>query len=103
MEKIKTLWQLRHSIVHTGGTLTLADAQKVKSLKTSGGKNIAFEKQFIFEVARKFHPIIEKATKGLGDKFKERLSPNIEKEDMEKINNFFEVKSSIHVWLTNEK
>jgi hypothetical protein len=34
------LWQLRHSIVHTGGTLTLPDAQKIPALSKFGNKKV---------------------------------------------------------------
>ena len=34
--RLKVLWQLRHSIVHTGGTLTLPDVQKVTELGNFG-------------------------------------------------------------------
>jgi len=99
IERINTLWQLRHSIVHTGGTLTLADAQKVKALKGYGDRKIAFNKNFIFEVARKFHPIVKTSTEGLGNNFKQRLVNGISDEDRQRIDKFFEVKSSVGVWL----
>ena len=98
-EKLKTLWQLRHSIVHTGGTLSLADAQKVKSLNSFGGYQIAFEKQFTFEVARKLHPIVKNTTEGLGNAFNARLLANLGASEKTKIAKFFEVKSSVPSWL----
>ncbi|MDI6635036.1 hypothetical protein [Pantoea dispersa] len=98
-KRIKTLWQLRHSIAHTGGTLTLADAQKVDSLVGMGNMNIAFEKNFIFEVARKLHPLIKRSTDGLGNNFKNKLVSGLSTEDTLRIDNFFEVRSSVSVWL----
>lgn len=97
--RLKTLWQLRHSIVHTGGTLTLADAQKVSALEGLGDRKIAFENNFIFEIARKLHPLIKASTEGLGNGFKERLVAGIAADDMARIDKFFEVKSSVAVWL----
>lgn len=97
--RLKTLWQLRHSIVHTGGTLTLADAQKVKSLEGLGDRRIAFEKNFVFEVARKLHPIIKTATEGLGRGFKSRLVSTVSPAERQEIDKFFEVRSSVAVWL----
>lgn len=35
-ERLAVLWQFRHSIVHTGGTLTQPDAQKVEAIKSLG-------------------------------------------------------------------
>lgn len=99
IEKLKTLWQLRHSIAHTGGTLTRADAQKVSSLKGAGGAQIAFENQFTFEVARKLHPIVQNATQGLGLAFQKNVLPNLGQAESTKIAKFFEVKSSIPSWL----
>ncbi|MGI2260896.1 hypothetical protein [Shewanella sp. GXUN23E] len=98
-EKLKTLWQLRHSIVHTGGTLSRADAQKVSSLKSHGGAQIAFEKNFIFEVARKLHPIVKQATEGLGNAYKQKLLTNLEQAQLDQVDKFFEVRSSVPSWL----
>jgi hypothetical protein len=99
IKRLKVLWQLRHSIVHTGGTLTLPDAQKIENLKTFGGRNIAFEKNFIYEVSRKFHPIIKHSTEGIGRAFKNNLLPSLSQEILTRIDVFFKVKSSINVWL----
>ncbi|WP_411360340.1 hypothetical protein [Pseudidiomarina salilacus] len=98
-EKLKTLWQLRHSIVHTGGTLSRADAQKVNSLKSHGGEQIAFEKNFIFEVARKLHPIVKQATEGLGTAYKRNLLCGLDDAQLSSVDQFFEVKSSVSSWL----
>lgn len=97
--QLSVLWQLRHSIVHTGGTLTLADAQKVDVLTDKGDKQIVFENQFIFEVARKLHPTVKTATEGIGNAFKAKLKSGLEQAVTKEINSFFEVKSSISVWL----
>lgn len=99
IKRLKVLWQLRHSIVHTGGTLTLPDAQKVEALNSFGNINIAFEKNFIYEVSRKFHPIIKHSTEGMGIAFKGSLLPSLPQETITRIDNFFKVKSSAHVWL----
>ena len=99
IKKLKVLWQLRHSIVHTGGTLTLPDAQKVEQLKNFGNKNIVFENNFIYEVCRKLHPIVKKSTSGIGTAFKGNLLPDLSNDINSSIDKFFEVKSSINVWL----
>lgn len=95
---INVLWQLRHSIVHTGGTLTLPDAQKVSELSSFGNRQLAFENNFIFEVCRKFHPIIKSATQGIGDAYLGNLVESITDPEKREIITFFEVKSSINVW-----
>lgn len=99
IKKLNVLWQLRHSIVHTGGTITLPDSGKVKELQKYGGKSNLFENNFIYEVARKLHPIIKNGTEGLGTKFKSEMKANVNSTKILEIEKFFEVKSSIGVWL----
>jgi hypothetical protein len=98
-KQLKILWQLRHSIVHTGGTITIPDAQKVEELTSHAGKQVVFEKKFIFEVARKLHPLIKLSTTGIGKKFLENKDDNISEENQKKIEKLFEVSSSVAVWL----
>jgi hypothetical protein len=59
----------------------------------------AFEKNFIYEVSRKFHPIIKRSTEGIGQAFKNTLLPNLPNDTIKRIDTFFKVKSSIHAWL----
>ena len=99
VKKLRVLWQLRHSIVHTAGTLTLADSQKVSVLGAFGDKQIVFEKNFILEVSRKLHPIVKRATEGIGTAYKRKLKNNIEQPDLDKIDKFFKVTSSCSAWL----
>ncbi len=99
IKRINILWQLRHSIVHTGGTLTLPDAEKLPELNQWGNKRFVFQNNFIYEVARKIHPIIKEGTEGLGNRFKHKLKSNLNQEILDKIDDFFKVKSSISVWL----
>ncbi|BAF72395.1 hypothetical protein [Sulfurovum sp. NBC37-1] len=98
-KQLRILWQLRHSIVHTGGTITVPDAQKVPELKLYGKKQVVFEKNFIFEVARKIHPLIKDSTTGIGEKFIEKLIDDITDEQKEQIEEIFKVRSSVAVWL----
>lgn len=71
----------------------------MKALEGLGDRKIAFEKNFIFEVARKLHPLIKTSTEGLGNGFKQRLVAGVAEDDRRRIDNFFEVKSSVGVWL----
>lgn len=98
-DRLKVLWQLRHSIVHTGGSLTLPDAQKVKELANLGNMKVVFENNFVYEVSRKLHPLVKRATEELGHAFKARLKATTPEEMRKKLNDFFSVKSSIHVRL----
>ena len=98
-KKLKVLWQLRHSIVHTGSSITLSDAQKIEKLIPFGGKPIIFEKNFILEVSRKLHPLIRDATKRIELAFQERLNQSATETDRKKIEQLFLVKSPTAVWL----
>lgn len=82
------------SIVHTGGTITLPDAQKVDELREFGGKTIAFQRTFIMDVARKMHPLIKNSVSRVRDKFLDRLLDNIVEKDRKEIEKLFLVKSS---------
>ncbi|MNG07339.1 hypothetical protein D3C84_906340 [compost metagenome] len=93
------MWQLRHSIVHTGGTITIPDAQKVSELSALSGKTIAFENNFIYEVARKIHPLVKVSTEGFGAAFKANLKQNLDPAITNKIDELFSVRSSVNVWL----
>jgi hypothetical protein len=98
-EKLEVLWQLRHSVVHTGGTLTRADAQKVKVLEPYADEKVIFENRFLFEVSRKLHPIVKAATEGIGASFKSGLRTGIDAKARDRIDALFEVRSSVPVWL----
>jgi len=101
IRKLRVLWQLRHSIVHTGGTLTLPDSQKVRELEEFGGKQIAFEHQFIYEVARKLHPIVDSATKNMKTEFMSHVKDDLPQVTQDEINKFFAVESSYRSWLSS--
>ena len=49
---LKALWQLRHSIVHNGATITKADAQKVEQLKEFGDQKIVLSNKFIYDLSK---------------------------------------------------
>lgn len=98
-KRLLVLWQLRHSLVHTGGTITLADAQKVSALSSHGNRTIVFDKQFIFEVSRKLHLLIKNATNRIETAFIDRLLPTTTDEVRSEIKNFLLVHSSVSVWL----
>jgi len=97
--RLKVLWQLRHSIVHTGGTLTLPDAQRVTELSEFGNKKLVFENNFTYEMSRKLHPLVKRATGEIGISFKDRLKSTTPTDVQKKMDKFFTVTSSISVWL----
>lgn len=98
-EKLAVLWQMRHSIVHTASTITLPDAQKVTSLNNFGGKVISLDRQFIYEVARKFHPIIKSATDNMRSIYVHNLKASTPTDIRMKVDDFFKVSSTCNIWL----
>lgn len=58
-KKLCILWQLRHCIVHTGGTITTPDSQKLESLKLYGGRAAVFRHQFVRATVIDFHRILK--------------------------------------------
>lgn len=97
--RLKTLYQLRHSIVHTGGTLTIPDAQKVETLKGKGGTQLSFENNFIFEVSRKLHPLVKDSVSRIKTEFDNNLRPNLTAQEIERKEEFFDISSTVAVWL----
>ena len=92
------LWQLSHSIVHTGGSMSRPDAQKVPELIEHGGKPLAFDGMFILEVSKKFHPLVKSATSKAEKSFKGQQIPDISEDDQKIIDKLFLVKSKVPVW-----
>jgi hypothetical protein len=93
------LWQLRHSIVHSGGTLTIPDGQKVKELAEWGGYPVVFDDKFIFEGSRKLHPLVQSAVRRIETDFRAKMKVNVEPDVSKAIDKLFEVKSKCAVWL----
>jgi hypothetical protein len=93
------LWQLRHSIVHTGGSLSLPDAQKIPELMEHGRKPLAFDDTFIMEVSKKFHPLVKNATSKAEKSFKgQQIRDGTTRDDQRIIDKLFMVKSKVPVW-----
>lgn len=97
--RLNVLWQLRHSIVHTGASITLPDAQKVPELGGFGDMPVIFEKNFILEVSRKLHPLVRDATARIKNAFIAQLVGSVTPEERKRIDKLFLVKSTTAVWL----
>jgi hypothetical protein len=93
------LWQMRHSIVHTAGWLTHADAQKVPFLLRIADKPILLNEQFIAAVARRLHGIVSRATAGIGNRFLPRLTVALSAQERARVEELFEVQSPRPSWL----
>ncbi len=100
-KELKVLWQLRHSIVHTGGTLTRPDSQKVSTLRNLSGKTIVFEDNFIWIFARKIQQIVQTSTQRLETVFFNDLISNVGSEEAKRMKIFFEAKGI--TWNNNPK
>jgi hypothetical protein len=99
IRRLNTLWQLRHSIVHTGCTITFPDAQKNNDLANFGNKAIVFDTNFIIQVSRKMHPIVRDATRRTEANFREKIKDDINPEELSKIEDLFKVDSKVKAWL----
>jgi len=64
-DELEVLWQLRHSIVHTGGTITREDAAKVRSLRGYNDRKIVLGTEFFPAFARRFHIMVQLSVEGL--------------------------------------
>lgn len=60
---LNLLWQIRHSIVHTGAWVTKADGQKVPRLSEFGDKPIVFENKFFNWFSRVLHKMVSDVNK----------------------------------------
>lgn len=96
---IEVLWQLRHSIVHTGAWLTLPDAQKVKRLSRFGDKPIVFDHAFIDGMARRMHIIIREANKRILASCTTMLGSAPDAASIDKLQNFLAVNSPKNTWI----
>jgi hypothetical protein len=99
IKELKVLWQLRHSIVHTGGTLTRPDAQKVPALTTLADQSIVVRHQFVFAVARRFHKIVKEAMSTLQWKLVAKAGALCPPELKEGIDQLCKVESPRKAWL----
>lgn len=73
VEDLIVLWQIRHTLVHTGGWLTLPDAQKVKRLHLYGDHSIGFEENFQLALTKRLHRLAKDATGRLKLRLTQRL------------------------------
>jgi len=96
---LSILWQMRHSIVHTAGTITIPDSQKIFDLNQFGGEEILLDPEFIPEVSRKLHKLVNQATTKMRDVYVLNLKTDINSVVRTKIDTLFEVKSANKNWL----
>lgn len=88
---LQALWQIRHSIVHTGGWLTRPDSQKVLVLQRFGDTQLHFNNNFVNAVVRRLHRIVKAATGRVEAAFRKRLNRTLTPKGQELIDNLFKV------------
>jgi hypothetical protein len=98
VEDLRTLWQLRHSVVHTAGWVTLPDAQKIPALRKYGGRQILLEPQFIASVTRRLHPMLRASVNRFEAQFRADLPGTHSKAESRLINALFRVESPRQSW-----
>jgi hypothetical protein len=96
---LEVLWQLRHTIVHTGAWLTEPDAQKVKRLSKFGNAAIAFDANFINAVSRRLHRILKDGNARIEAEAVQLLGKSPLVSAVEDIQSFLAVRSPKKVWL----
>ncbi len=84
IDYLNCLWQIRHSIAHTGGLLTLPDAQKVPRLKNIGDKRMFFDHNFIRQVHEEFHEIVKQSIGRAAQAFKNNVETAYKSDEDEK-------------------
>lgn len=98
IDRLSILWQLRHSIVHTGGSITIPDSKKAKGLESFAGIRIVFEDDFIKEVARKMHPLVRDSTGRIDSAFRAKQQSSLTPEISQRLDKLFQVKGTA-CWL----
>lgn len=96
---LRVLWQLRHSIVHNGATITKADAQKVEQLKNFGDQKIVLSNKFIYDLAKYMHSMVFNVNKRLERAFLDNLIQAVTSDERSEILRIFEVHSRNITWL----
>lgn len=79
-ERIRLMWQIRHLIVHTGGTITRYDARKNRLLHRLGDKKLHLSETSIDSLAHWLNAIVIDSTESLKTKIMEHYITSGEEE-----------------------
>ena len=99
INEISVVWQLRHSVVHTGAWLTRPDAQKVPALSKLGDRPIVFEHTFIEALSKRFHKIVAASNGRLETEFMTLLGSGAPGKAIKDTERFLKVSSPTPTWL----
>lgn len=97
--QLEVLWQLRHSIVHSGAFLTLPDSQKVRALRGAGDRSIGFDQKFINALARRLYRIVRDANERVRTEAELMLGAKSDEAAVSDLRAFLEIKSPKSNWL----
>lgn len=78
ISELQLMWQLRHSIVHTGGVISQEDAIKAPLLRGLGERKLEFTDDFIVASGRRLHIIVRLATTQLENAVRKAIDPTLE-------------------------
>lgn len=98
-DDLRVLWQLRHSVVHTGAWLTSPDAAKVRRLAAFADKPIVLGPMFVNALARRFHRVVKAANTRLLKDAVSELGSNPLPADLTDMKDFLAIKSPKPSWL----
>jgi hypothetical protein len=96
---LEVLWQLRHSVVHTGAWLSLPDSQKVKRLSAHGNKPIVFNHPFVNATCRRFHKIVKHVNETILQECKPMLGTHASPAGSARLTELLSLKSPKTDWL----
>lgn len=96
---LEVLWQLRHSVVHTGAWLTVPDAKKVKRLSAWQDKPIVLDPSFVNAMSRRLHKLVKAANARLLADCTTLLGPAPDPATTKSLADFLLVKSPKNAWL----
>jgi len=98
IRELGILWQLRHSIVHTGSWLTRSDAAKIPELKMFSDKPIFLKENFIETVVRRMHVIVQRSITRVEKVLEKKIPGKLD--DYKEIKEFLDVQSPRKAWLS---
>lgn len=99
ISELEVLWQMRHSIVHTGAYITAADSQKVERLADKADCPIIFDHRFYNWFSRKMHRITQDVNSRLLDSCRAGQKASITKGGKDSLTRLLRVSSPKQVWL----
>jgi hypothetical protein len=99
IKELRILWQLRHSIVHTAGSITRPDAQKVDGLGQFASRPIQLEPRFTEAVARRFHKMLPVSVGRYAKGFRASLTSPLSPPETATVDTLFRADTSRRSWL----